>query len=164
VEVQPGVLVAARVTEKKAEVMQTFDEVKGVIANKLKQEKALARAREIGKKSLADLKAGKTVELRWSASQEIDRATASDYAGVVREIFQVSAKAVPGYVGVETPYGYAIYRVNKVTEQKDESMATNVVAQLQQIYGEQKFLAYLKALEQKYPVKAGSVRAAPAEQ
>lgn len=155
IEVQPGLLVAARVIEKKPATQQTLDEVSALIAAKLREEKALKLAKEMGKKALADLKAGQNVKLAWSDSQMIDRLTPSDQATAVREIFKIPANALPGYVGAETPYGYAIYKVKNIipVSPEDQENLKNIGTELQQFYGRANASAYLRGLQKKYKIE-----------
>jgi peptidyl-prolyl cis-trans isomerase D len=150
-EVSPGVMLAARVIDKKPAIQQTLEQVREVISAQLKEDKAMKLAKEIGRKTLADLKAGQPVNLVWSDPQNIDRLTPSDHADTVRNIFKVPMHALPGYVGVDTAYGYAIYRVSKIVPPSKEEKAEqkNIEMILLQFYGQSDASSYVQSLQKK---------------
>ena len=154
-EVQPGVMLAARVIDTKPATQQTLAQVRDVVLDQLKVDKALKLAKEIGKKTLADLQAGQSINLVWSEAQNIDRLTPSEHADTVRNIFKVSAHALPGYVGVDTPYGYAIYRVSNIVPLSKEEKAEqkNIEMMLLQFYGHSNASSYLQSLQKKTTIE-----------
>jgi peptidyl-prolyl cis-trans isomerase D len=154
-EIRPGVMLAARVMDKKPATQQTLEQVREVVALQLKEDKALALVKTIGKKTLADLQAGQAVRLSWSDPQNIDRLTPSDHADTVRNIFKLPAHALPGYVGVDTPYGYAIYRVAKIVPpaKEEEAEKKNIEMILLQFYGHTDASTYVQSLQKKTNIK-----------
>jgi peptidyl-prolyl cis-trans isomerase D len=119
VEVQPNVLVAARVLEAKPAVTRTFDEVKVGIEAKLTREAQTRLATEEGEAKLKDLREGKAVAgLSWPAELSVSR----DKPGglppdLVDKVLRADANKVPVYVGGSGPGGgYALVRISKVNE------------------------------------------------
>ncbi len=118
IEVKPGTLVAARVTEHRAARLRPLSEVSPEITAKLRAEQTarlLAKKAEDTIKALAD---GKEPALDWSAFQVVGRQPSAqlDAAGV-KAVFRVNADKLPGYAGFALPDGsYRIVRVTRVVE------------------------------------------------
>lgn len=149
IEIQPGVLLAARVIEKKAERQQTFEETQALIVAQLKEDKALKLSIETGKKALFALESGHALPLAWSSNQVIDRALPDD----MRKMFRFTQSELPAYVGVELSDGYAIYRVNKILPApKDITKQKATEMHLMQFYGQRTAINYLQALQKQTSV------------
>ena len=155
-EVAPNTLLAARVVEHKPAAARPFDEVKEQIAAQLQRQKAGELAAKDGEAKLAELAAGKPVQLNWGKPQELSRQQRQP--GITDEgftrIFRASAKQLPAYVGAPNDQGgYSIYRITKVTEPeiRDDAVKT-ASAQLTGEVSRELFTAYLGALKKKADV------------
>ena len=153
IEARPGLLIAARVIEKRAARKQPFEEVQSIVVTELKKDKALKLAREIGRKALARLESGHAFHLNWSGPQLIERSMPNDHAETVRQVFKFSPKELPAYVGVDLPGGYAIYRVNKVVPLAADASQRLLEKRLTQLYGQRNANNYLRSLEKQTDIE-----------
>jgi peptidyl-prolyl cis-trans isomerase D len=65
---------------------------------------------------LAALQAGKEAGAGWSAPRAVSRENPAGLNPLaINPVFRVDAAKLPGYVGVDFPGGYSIYRVSRVT-------------------------------------------------
>lgn len=152
-ELRPGLLIAARVLEKKAARQQTLEEVQSMVVAELKKDKALKLSVEIGKKALSNLEKGHSLPLNWSSPQVIERSMPNDHADAVRQIFKFPSQTLPAYVGIELPDGYAIYRVNKVIPGGSGASQQLIEKRLSQLYGEKNVSNYLQTLEKQTDIR-----------
>jgi peptidyl-prolyl cis-trans isomerase D len=118
IEVQPNMLLAARVVEHEAESLLAFDAVKKDIVQHLQAERATELASQEGKAALEKLKKGEKADVNWSqpATVTLQRRQGLHQEGV-QAVFGVDAAKLPGYAGLSTPDGrFVIYRVTKVKD------------------------------------------------
>lgn len=160
IEIAPGVLVGARVAERKPAVVQPFDQVSGALTKKLTLQQAAQFAAQEGRARLTALREGKEVakdaQIAWSAPQLASR---SDAKGIpmdaLRQAFKADVSKLPAYAGVESGGAYILVRVSKVNELKEGSREKeNAISQsLRQMTGQAELAAYLASLKQKTEVK-----------
>ncbi|MBE9609683.1 peptidyl-prolyl cis-trans isomerase [Chitinilyticum piscinae] len=166
IEVAPGMFIAARVLEHKPEQQHKLDEVKPVIEQMLKQDKAVALAKQDGEAKLKQLQSGSAMALTWGESKPVRQDLNGQAGGPVKEIFKVDAGKLPAYVGAEVPgQGYLLVRVNKVTPAAELNAQTRqqFAAMLQRQLANREAFAYLDALKTRYEVKVPVAKAAKAE-
>jgi peptidyl-prolyl cis-trans isomerase D len=133
VEVAPNDLVAARVIEHKPAELRPLDVVKPDIERRLQREEALKLAKAEGEAKLKDLQAGKDAGLKWPAALAVNRQKPGGlFPTVIDKVFRADAKKLPAYVGVETPMGYSLVQVSKVTdiEKVDDKQREALAARL----------------------------------
>jgi peptidyl-prolyl cis-trans isomerase D len=117
IEVAPNVLVAARVLEYKPAELRPLESVKEEIERRLQREEALKLAKADGEAKLKELQAGKDAGLKWPAVLGVNRQKPGGLLpAVIDKVFRADAKKLPAFVGVETPSGYSLVQVSKVTE------------------------------------------------
>lgn len=117
IEVTPNVFVAARVIEHKPAELRPLDGVKADIERRLQRDEALKLARQDGEAKLKELQAGKDAGMKWPAPLGVNRQKPGGlFTQVLDKVFRADAKKLPVYVGVETPAGYSLVRLTKVTE------------------------------------------------
>lgn len=153
VEVSPDVLVAARVVAHEDTKLRTLEEVKGSIEALLKKEEAVRRVQKAGEQQLADLKAGKAVDLKWTPAQKLNRQQSFQMLSgeLTNQVFKADAAALPAYAGMALVTGdYGLVKVSAVIPGKtdDAAQAKQMRAQLNQIYGNEmmeEFLAVQRA-------------------
>jgi peptidyl-prolyl cis-trans isomerase D len=121
-EVQPGVLVSARVVEHALEEDMKFEDVASDIKDFMKSERSLAKAKEAGETALTKLKAGEKVSGSWSKPGVVTLVNRQGlHAEGLSAVFGMDRTALPGYAGLANEDGrYVIYRVTKVTDKDDE--------------------------------------------
>jgi peptidyl-prolyl cis-trans isomerase D len=117
IEVSPNVFVAARVIEHKPAELRPLDAVKADIERRLQRDEALKLARQDGEAKLKELQAGKDAAMKWPAPLGVNRQKPGGlFTQVLDKVFRADAKKLPAYVGVETPAGYSLVQLTKVTE------------------------------------------------
>ena len=155
VEVAPNTLVAARVIEHKPAELRPLETVKGDIERRLQREEALKLAKADGEAKLKDLLAGKDVGVKWPAPLAVNRQKQGGLTPpVLDKVFRVDGKKLPAYVGVETPAGYSLVRVSKVTELEkvDEAQRATLGTQLRNAVAVQDLESTLGAIRQRVGV------------
>ena len=147
-EVAQNTLIAARLVEQKPASQRPFDEVKGEIAKRLSQQEALALARKRGAERLAELGKGNAAAVAFGAARLVSRDNAGGLdAEAQRKIFSADASKPPVYVGVDSPAGYAIYRISRVIDiEPDDARQRSVQTEMGRISGSEEFKAYLAGL------------------
>jgi peptidyl-prolyl cis-trans isomerase D len=146
IDVGQSTLVAARVVEHKAATQRPFEAVKADIERQLAQKEARALAAKRGAERLAELKKGGSAPFGPVKTVSRERATGLSQDAVAR-IFRADASALPAYVGMELPAGYALYRISKVVESEpDDARQRAVQAELGRASGEQEFRSFLAGL------------------
>lgn len=118
IEVQPNMLLSARVVEHEPESLLPFDTVKKDIIQHLQSERATELASQEGKAALEKLQKGEKADVTWSkpATVTLQRRQGLHPEGV-QAVFGADAAKLPAYAGLTTPDGrFVIYRVSKVTD------------------------------------------------
>lgn len=156
VEIAPGVLLAARVSEHKPSAMQPFEQVKSAIEKKLIQSRASQLAAQEGRQQLDLLRQGKDTNASWGPTMLVSRAQPKDLPEpVLRQAFKADAGKLPAYTGVEAPGGgYLLIRITRVVEPQkiDRAQQNSVAEALAQMLGEEQFGAYVASLKEKSKV------------
>jgi peptidyl-prolyl cis-trans isomerase D len=155
IEVAPNVYVAARVTEHKPAELQALDSVKADIERRLRREEALKLAKEEGEAKLKDLQAGNDAGLKWPAALAVNRQKPGGlWPTVLDRVFRVDAKKLPAYAGVETPMGYTLVRVTKVTdpEKVDDAQRDQLRGRLRDAVAAEELEATLSSLRERVGV------------
>jgi len=156
-EVQPGVLVSARVVEHAVEEEMKFEDVASDIKDFMKSERSLTKAKEAGEAALTKLKSGEKVSGDWSKPGVVTLVNRQGlHAEGLSAVFGMDRTALPGYAGLANEDGrYVIYRVTKVTDKEDEvegqldAGKRQITAMTQQQQGAQ----YLNTLREKANVR-----------
>ena len=150
IEVQSNTLVAARVVEYYPEKERALDDVKSIIGEKLRSQKAAEKAFEAGKAKLAELQNSKSLEgftdEVWVSRQNQQ---GQETALINAELALESAK-LPAYTGATLANGsYAIAYVEAArTHQANEAELRGLARELGSIYGEADRAGYLEALKE----------------
>ena len=155
IEVAPNVYVAARVVEHKPAELRPLDSVKADIERRLQREEALKLAKEDGEAKLKDLQAGKDAGLKWPAALAVNRQKPGGlWPTVLDRVFRVDAKKLPAYAGVETPMGYTLVRVTKVTdpEKVDDAQREQLRGRLRDAVAAEELEATLSSLRERVGV------------
>jgi peptidyl-prolyl cis-trans isomerase D len=148
VEVGPTTLMAARVVQHKPASQRPFEAVKADIERQLAQREARSLAARRGAERLAELKKGNTAGAAFGPVKIVGRDKNAGFPpAAVSRIFSADPSALPAYVGVEVPAGYAVYRISKVLESEpDEARQRAVQTELGRANGEQEFRSFLTGL------------------
>ena len=117
VEVSPNVLVSAHVVDHKPAQLKPLETVKADIERSLQRDAALKLAAADGEAKLKALKAGQDAGLKWPEPLAVNRQKPGGlYPTVLEGAFRVDPRKLPAYLGVETPLGYSLVKVSKVSE------------------------------------------------
>jgi peptidyl-prolyl cis-trans isomerase D len=150
VEVEPGVLVAARVAEHQPEAQRPFEEVKAEVLQRLARREAAALARKDGEAKLAALAKGGEAGLGWAAAKTVSRQEPQGLGqAALRKVMAADAAKLPAYAGAERgDEGYALYRISKVipAAPKEGPQAAENLARLDRQAGSEQLEAYVASL------------------
>ncbi len=118
IEVQPGMLVAARVVDHRPARLRPLAEVSAAIEARLQ---AGQRAKLLAQKGEATIKAlenGQEAGLSWSAFKVVGRQPFAELdAAGIKAVFRANTDKLPAYTGFVRPDGsYRIVRVSRVVE------------------------------------------------
>jgi len=130
VEVAPGVLLAARIVDYKPTTMRSLDAVRDEIVRLLTDKEAQALAQKAGETMLAELRAGKSLDVKWPAAKTVSRENRNGLdAWTLAAVFRVDASKLPAYTGVGVGQeGYALFRISDVIDARgldDQKLAAS---------------------------------------
>ena len=150
IEVQSNTLVAARVVEYYPEKERALDDVKSIIGEKLRAQKAAEKAFEAGKAKLAELQKSKSLE-GFSDEVWVSRQNQQGQeTSLINAELALETSKLPAYTGATLANGsYAIAYVEAArTHQANEAELRGLARELGSIYGEADRAGYLEALKE----------------
>jgi peptidyl-prolyl cis-trans isomerase D len=158
IEVAPNTLVAARVLEHQPAAQRSYDEMKGEIAEMLRQREASALALKEGTAKLEQLRKGGDAGVKWSAPRLVSRREAQGLsANVLRQVIAADATKLPAYVGVPLPdAGYVLVRISKVVEEPVKESDPQVVGRAATLYGNAQYEAFVESLRSRADIEIRS--------
>jgi peptidyl-prolyl cis-trans isomerase D len=118
IEVQPGMLVAARVIEHRPARLRPLAEVSALIEARLRAAQTAKLLAQKGEATLKALAKGDEAGLAWSAFKVVGRQPSAELdAAGAKAVFRVNADKLPAYTGFARPDGaYRIVRVSRVID------------------------------------------------
>ena len=157
IEVQPNMLLAARVVEHKPSEGMPLEQVRKDIAQNLQEQAATKLAESEGRAALEKLKKGETVALSWSAPQTVTLQKRQGlHPEAAQSVFGADTAKLPSYAGVPVSQGrFVIYRISKVKDLTDTTPEQRkaLAKQLAQMIGQEQYIAYLASLRERADVK-----------
>jgi len=157
IEVQPNMLLAARVTEHKPSEGLPFDQVRKDIVQHLSDQAATQLAEKEGLAALEKLKKGEPLALKWSAPQTVTLQKRQGlHAEAAQAVFGADTAKLPAYIGTPVSQGrFVIYRVTKIKDVVDTNPEQRkaLAKQLTQMIGQEQYIAYLASLREHADVK-----------
>lgn len=156
VEIAPNTLISGRVIEYKPVSQRTFDDVRASVLERVTQIEARNLARKAGESKLASLQKSAADATGFSAAKVVSRAKQDVDGAALAAIMKADVSKLPAFVGVDLPgQGYAIYRINKVTEPAvvDEARRLAEQQQISTALAQEEMLAYIDYLKEKSKVK-----------
>jgi peptidyl-prolyl cis-trans isomerase D len=157
VEVQPNVLISARIFEHKDAEALPLDQVKEDIKRQLIEEEAARLAETEGRATLEKLKAGESPALKWSPSQTVSLQKRQGLnPEAAQAIFGASVAKLPAYTGVpDANGGFTVYRIASVKdiEKVDPEQVKALKKQISQMSGQEQYIAFLAGLRERADVK-----------
>ena len=153
IEVQPGMLLAARVIEHKESEQVPFDQVRKDIVQYLTDQALTQIVEKEGRAILDKLKSAEPAKLKWSASQIVTLQKRQGlHPEAAQSIFGADTAKLPSYVGVPVSQGrFVIYRITKVNDVKEVGTEQRkaLAKQLTQMVAQDQYQAYVASLRER---------------
>ena len=157
VEVQPNMLLAARVIEHKEPEGMPFEQVRKDIVQQLTDQALTAAVEKEGRATLEKLQKGDAITLSWSKPETVTLQKRQGlHPEAAQAVFGADTTKLPSYVGAPVSQSrFVIYRVTKVTDGAATTVEQrNALAkQLAQMIGQEQYSAYLASLRERADVK-----------
>jgi peptidyl-prolyl cis-trans isomerase D len=157
IEVQPNMLLAARVVEHKPAEELPLDQVRKDIVQHLADQSAAQLAEREGRAALDKLRKGEPVALVWSAAQTVTLQKRQGlHPEAAQSVFGADTTKLPAYAGVPVSQSrFVIYRVTRVKDVAETSPEQRkaLAKQLTQMIGQEQYIAYLASLRERADVK-----------
>ena len=157
IEVQPNLLLAARVIDHKAPEELPLDQVRKDIVQHLAEQAATQLSEKAGRAALDKLKKGETVALSWSATQSVTLQKRQGlHPEAAQAVFGADTAKLPAYSGVPVSQGrFVIYRITKIKDvaEVNPEQRKALAKQLTQMIGQEQYIAYLASLRERADVK-----------
>lgn len=159
IEIEPDTFASARVIEHQPETIQPLAVVETQIVDALKKQMARTKAIEIGLKKLTQLQQAAShdiEELAWDEPKLISYMHSQDMnSEELRAVFKADTKELPAYIGLESPDGFTLLRIDRVIEPSamEKEKFDIFKKQLQQMITQEETVAYLSGLRKQYEVK-----------
>jgi peptidyl-prolyl cis-trans isomerase D len=157
IEVQPSMLLSARVIEHAPASTVPFEQVSKDIVDHLVLQSAIERAEKEGRATLEKLQKGEKPGLQWSSPQYV---SLQQRQGLLPEaakaVFSADVKSLPAYVGVPAEDGrFVVYRISEVRDV--ESVKPEQVAstgqQIGQMAAQAQYQDFVTSLRERAKVK-----------
>ncbi|WP_324778679.1 SurA N-terminal domain-containing protein [Thiobacillus sedimenti] len=118
IEVQPGMLVAARVIDHRPARLRPLAEVAATIEARLRAEQSAKLLAQKGEATVKALEQGNESGLNWSAFKVVGRQPTVELDdAMLKAVFRANTDKLPAYTGVARPDGsYRIVRVSRVVD------------------------------------------------
>lgn len=156
IEVAPNVLVSVRVSAYEPVSLRPFESVSGDIRNFLTRKAAVEKATADGEAKLADLKSGKSVDIKWGAAKSVSRLQPNGLSpDAMQLVSAVETARFPAYAGGASGEGYSLYKVSGVkagAALSDEKRA-QIGAAYQRFLQQADVVSLMVALRDRHPVK-----------
>ncbi len=153
VEIGSNTLIAARIVEHRPARRKAFEQVADEVREQIIAAESQKLAAAAGVARLAELRQNAS-EAGFSPPQKVSRVAPGKLPAVALEaVFKASVDKLPVFVGVELGAGgYAIYRIDSVTDPKPEDIAKRREAfgtQVQSLFGQEQAASVLGGLRTK---------------
>ena len=157
IEVAPNVLLSVRVTAFEPVSIRPFDQVSADIRKYLVNKAAAEKATSEGEARLADLKAGKSVDMAWGPVKSVSRLQPNGLApDAVQLVFAAEAGQLPAFTGSQAgAAGYALFKVSAVRaggKLSDEKRA-QIADAYQRAVQQADVVSLMVSLRNQHPVK-----------
>ncbi|NLY63868.1 MAG: hypothetical protein GX070_02790, partial [Alcaligenaceae bacterium] len=122
IEISPSEFLVVRVEQDVPAAVPPLDKVKAVVENNLKTEKAQQQAKEVGLEELKMLQEhGVAADTGFDQEIVVSRLSSNQWpADVLNTVMNAPVDKLPVFTGIETPNGYAIVQIEKVSEGNPE--------------------------------------------
>jgi peptidyl-prolyl cis-trans isomerase D len=165
VEVQPNMLLSARIIEHTPASAAPFEDVRRDIAEHLEMQRAVELAGKDGREALEKLARGERVELKWSppATVTLMRRQGLHSEGL-RAVFSADTSKLPVYVGAPAPDGrFVIYRINRVEDAESISpeQLKSASRQISQLAAQAQLEALIASLRERAGIRIDKSKLQP---
>jgi hypothetical protein len=156
VEISPGRIVVARVTGHQAQqalpLATVASDVKRQVSNRMAQDMAV----KAGQERLETLKKNSSDVSGFSGAKWVSRNKPADLTPEAMDaVVAVDAAQMPSVVGVNTPTGFALYRVTKTQKptSSDAKLRMGQIQQVAQLSTQAEAAAYFDGVQERAGVK-----------
>lgn len=163
IEISPDTLVVVRVAAFEPAHVPPLEQVKGLVESTLVAERAQEATTQAGEKALAALRdsaADSDLSDGFGDAMTVSRIDDQGLAKAVLDaVFAADPNALPAYVGVEGPQGYAVARVEAVKAGEGETkelLAAGLAMELARTWGMAEEAAVLQQMRQRLGVSRTS--------
>ncbi|MEK6212174.1 MAG: SurA N-terminal domain-containing protein [Pseudomonadota bacterium] len=157
IEVQPNMLLAARMIEHKPVVALPLEQVRNDVMQFLTDKGAIELAEKEGRAALEKLQKGQPVALSWSPSQPVSLQKRQGlHPEGAQAVFGADVSKLPVYAGVPAAQGrFVLYRITKIKDVTavDPAQRKALGRQLAEMIGQEQYVAYLASLRERADVK-----------
>ena len=168
VEVQPNMLLSARVVEHAPASALPFDQVKGGIVEQLVSEKAAQMAEKEGRAALERLRKGEAVSLKWSAPLTVTLGRRQGlHPEAVAAVFGADTAKLPAYAGASATEGrFVVYRISKLIDVQTVTpeQMKSAEGQLAQLAAQDQFAALMAGMRERTDIKVNMKKLLGAQQ
>src|SRR5574341_711034 len=158
IEIAPNTLVAARVIEHQPAAQRGFEEMKGEIAELLRNREASALALKDGTAKLEQLRKGSDAGVKWGSPRLVSRRDAKGLpSNVLRQVVAADIAKLPAYVGVPIPDGgYWLLKITRVVEEPAKESDPQAAGRAAALYGNAQHEAYVAALRSRADIEVNA--------
>jgi len=157
IEVQPNMLLAARVVEHKPASALPLEQVRNDVMQYLTDQGAIELAGKEGRAALEKLQKGQPVALSWSPLQSVSLQKRQGlHPEGAQAVFGADVSKLPVYAGVPAAQGrFVVYRITRVKDVTavDPEQRKALGKQLAEMVGQEQYGAYLASLRERADVK-----------
>jgi peptidyl-prolyl cis-trans isomerase D len=157
IEVQPNMLLAARVVEHKPASALPLEQVRNDVMQYLTDKGAIELAGKEGRAALEKLQKGQPVALSWSPLQSVSLQKRQGlHPEGAQAVFGADVSKLPVYAGVPAAQGrFVVYRITRVKDVTavDPEQRKALGKQLAEMVGQEQYVAYLASLRERADVK-----------
>ena len=157
IEVQPNMMLAARVLEHKPAAAMPLEQVHKDVMQYLTDKSAIELAEKDGRAALDKLQKGEPVALSWSRPQPVSLQKRQGlHPEGAQAVFGADVTKLPAYTGVPAAQGrFVVYRITNVKDVTavDPAQRKALGKQLAELIGQEQYSAYLASLRQRADVK-----------
>jgi len=157
IEVQPNMMLAARVLEHKPAAAMPLEQVHKDVMQYLTDKGAIELAEKDGRAALDKLQKGDPVALSWSRSQPVSLQKRQGlHPEGAQAVFGADVSKLPAYTGVPAAQGrFVVYRITNVKDVTavDPARRKALGKQLAELIGQEQYSAYLASLRERADVK-----------
>jgi peptidyl-prolyl cis-trans isomerase D len=157
IEVQPSMMLAARVLEHKPAAALPLAQVRSDVMQYLTDKGAIELAEKDGRAALDKLQKGQPVALSWSPSQPVSLQKRQGlHPAGAQAVFGADVSKLPAYTGVPAAQGrFVVYRITKVKDLTavDPAQRKALGKQLAELIGQEQYSAYVASLRERADVK-----------